>query len=172
VAEADRAKWDAKFRAGSHAGDAPEPLLIEALGHAPPQGRALDVACGRGRHAIALARRGYSVDAVDVSPVGLAAARERAGDLPVNWIEADLDAWRPETGAYDAVVCVDFTEPALVPHLARALKPGGVLVFVARPRARCRFGPKSGDVERWFEALETVVLRETSNRIEFTGRRA
>ena len=50
----------------------------------PAGGRALDVACGRGAVAVWLALRGFVVDAVDVSGVGLAAGG-RAGRAGTGW---------------------------------------------------------------------------------------
>jgi SAM-dependent methyltransferase len=41
-------------------------------------GRALDLGCGAGRNAIHLARAGFTVDAVDLSPAAIAWATERA----------------------------------------------------------------------------------------------
>jgi SAM-dependent methyltransferase len=41
-------------------------------------GRALDLGCGPGRNALHLAARGFEVDAVDLSPVAIAWAEERA----------------------------------------------------------------------------------------------
>ena len=69
------------------------------------------------------------------------------------------------------MVCVDFTDDRLVPRLVDALASGGVLVFSARPRARCRYGPRPGRTARWFAALETLVHRESGERIEFLGRK-
>ena len=165
-----RAKWDARYGAGSHPAREPVPLLAEVWDHAPP-GRALDLACGRGRHAIALARRGYAVDAIDVSPVGLASARERAGDLAVRWTEADLYETALETAAYQVVVWVHFTDEVLVPWVIGALAHGGVLVFCARPRGLCRYGPPPGVVEQWFRPLRTLIHRESDERIEYAGAR-
>ncbi len=167
----DRARWEERYRAGSHAESLPDPLLERALAFAPPRGRALDVACGRGRHAIALAQRGYDVDAIDISPEGLASARERAGPLRIRWIEADLDGWQPPQAAYAVVVCVDFTEERLFPRLLGALAPGGILVYAGRPRALCSFGPRPGDAARWFSSLPTLHSRDTEERVEFVGRR-
>ena len=164
----DRAKWDRKYRDGSHPAREPEPVLLRALERAAP-GHALDVACGRGRHAIALADAGFTVDAVDVSPVGLASARERAKGRAIRWIEADLADY--ELGSYDLIVCVDFTDESLIPRLLAALRPGGWFVYAGRPRALCRYGPQPGDVERWFGALTTHHHVENEERVEFIGRR-
>lgn len=168
----DRERWEARHAAGAHAEREPDPFVLEALALAPPGGRALDVACGRGRHAVALARRGYSVDAVDVSPTALAEARARAAGLPVEFREADLDGAPLEEGAYAVVVCVDYTDERLAPRLVGALAPGGLLVFCARPRAHCRFGPPPGAVARWFAPLAALLHRETEGRVVFAGRRA
>jgi SAM-dependent methyltransferase len=166
-------KWERRYAEGSPNDEtAPIALLEEALGWAGArEGRAIDVACGRGRHAIALARRGFRVEAVDISPAALASGRERAPDLPIEWREADLDDAEIEEGAYAVVVCVDFTEERLLPRLLGALAPKGILVFAARPRERCRYGPRPGEVARWFRSLETLLHREDDERVEYVGRR-
>lgn len=50
----------------------------------PPYGRALDVGCGRGRHSIELARRGWQVTGVDAVPKAVTAARDNARDAGVD----------------------------------------------------------------------------------------
>ena len=91
----------------------------------PDTGRALDVACGTGGVAVWLAARGLSVDAVDVSPVALAAGA--AASSAVRWHLADLDDGLPVTGPYDVVVCQRFWDPRLA--LVPLLGPGGLLVM-------------------------------------------
>ncbi len=172
MSEADRARWEEKYRAGVHRESDPDPILGQALAFAPPRGRALDVACGRGRHAIALARRGYEVDAVDLSPLGLACARERAGHLRIRWIEADLDTWTPPESGYAVIVCVHFTEERLVPRLLSALAPGGVLAYAGNPRGQRSHGPRPGDAKRWFRSLTTLRSRDDAERVEFVGMRS
>lgn len=49
-----------------------------------PLGRALDLGCGRGMHAMALARRGWTVTGVDVVPRAIKDARERAAAAGVD----------------------------------------------------------------------------------------
>lgn len=169
MAEADRVRWEGRYREGAHRESEPDPVLAKALAFAPKEGRALDVACGRGRHAIALARNGYEVDAVDISPSGLVSARERAGKLRVNWIEADLDTWEPPADAYAVVTCIDFTDEALFPRLLHALAPGGVLAYAAFQRGTGRHGPRPGDVERWFSSLPTLLFEETEERVSYVG---
>lgn len=127
----DRERWDARF-AGLGPGElAPPDALRGREDLVPTAGRALDVACGRGTVAVWLAHRGLGVDAVDVSPVALAAGRALAvetGVDTVRWLEADLDDGLPVTGPYDVVVCQRFRDPALYRPLAAALAPDGLLV--------------------------------------------
>ncbi|MBK8500812.1 MAG: class I SAM-dependent methyltransferase [Saprospiraceae bacterium] len=49
----------------------PYPELIEFLAEYPLKGKVLDLGCGQGRDAIALARLGYSVMGIDNSKVGI-----------------------------------------------------------------------------------------------------
>src|SRR5690606_18073867 len=78
-----------------------------------------------------LAARGWHVEGIDISAVGLAQARERAAGegLDVGWIEADLDdpdALPP--GPYDLVLMVRYVNRSLLPHLLTRLAPGGILL--------------------------------------------
>src|SRR5438093_4711234 len=65
---------------------------LEALLQLRPPLRILDLPCGQGRHAIELARRGYEVTGVDLSPylIGVAKARAEAGGVRVRWLEGDM----------------------------------------------------------------------------------
>jgi SAM-dependent methyltransferase len=62
--------------------------------------RVLDVPCGSGRHAVALARRGHQVTGVDLSDAFLEIARRNAG---VEWIQADMR--NPPRRTFDAAYC-------------------------------------------------------------------
>src|SRR5262245_14293225 len=72
-----------------------------------PGARVLDVGCGPGRHALALARRGIEVVGVDLSPdfVELARAAGRAEGLALRFEIADVRDLEP-TADFDAVVCL------------------------------------------------------------------
>jgi SAM-dependent methyltransferase len=128
VTDEDRERWDARHAAAEDVVPLPPDAVRGHEDWVPTAGRALDVACGRGAVALWLARRGLVVDAVDVSPVGLAAGASRAAELPVRWIRHDLDAGLPDTGPYDVVVVQRFRAPGLYPALAGVLAPGGLLV--------------------------------------------
>jgi SAM-dependent methyltransferase len=81
-------------------------FLVDALGLAPG-GRVLDVGCGPGRHALALARRGITVHGIDRADAFLDLARAEAerGDLSATFEHLDVRDLEPD-GAYDAVICL------------------------------------------------------------------
>ena len=127
MSEADRDKWDTRYRQGSYqARTHPTELLAEWLPHLP-RGRALDVACGAGRNALYLAEAGYEVDAIDISRVALDRLREtaQARGLEVTCIETDLESCELPNQSYDLIVMARYTQPTLIPHLLRLLRAGG-----------------------------------------------
>ncbi|HEX6999881.1 MAG TPA: class I SAM-dependent methyltransferase [Gammaproteobacteria bacterium] len=132
MSAAERQKWDERYCAGAYAARThPTALLADWLPYLP-RGRALDVACGTGRNALYLARAGYRVDAVDISPVALERGRRTADErgLSVRWLEADLD--EPDGALpdadYDLIVWVRYVNHDLMPHLLRRLRPRGHLL--------------------------------------------
>jgi tellurite methyltransferase len=127
MSEAGHADWDERHR-GKPAGEA-EPFLAEMLARIPC-GVVLDVAAGRGRNALALARVGMQVVAVDYSAeaMRLLAAIARADRLPIWPIVANLDSFHLKDESFDAIVNINFLDRTLFSEFARALRPGGVLV--------------------------------------------
>jgi SAM-dependent methyltransferase len=94
-------------------------------------GRALDAACGTGRHAARLVALGHEAEGVDLTPEMLARARVNVPDA--SFREADLRSIPSGDGAYDLVVCglalahlPDLTDA--VTELSRVLAPGGRLI--------------------------------------------
>ena len=128
------AKWNARYAAGGEA-PAPLPLLTTAVEGVQP-GRALDLACGAGRHALWLAARGWRVAAVDgaATAVELLLARaEQAGCLDrIEPYVADLEAEPPEFGiaeaAYDLIVDCYFLHRPLFSAIRDGVRPGGLFV--------------------------------------------
>jgi SAM-dependent methyltransferase len=54
------------------------------------KGRVLELGCGSGRITIPLAQQGIDIIGLDIVPVMLAHAKQKAGDLPIDWVEADV----------------------------------------------------------------------------------
>jgi len=63
-------------------------------------GRALDLGCGRGTHAITLARRGWDVTGIDAIPSALATAADRASQSGqvLRFLVGDVTNLPPEVG--------------------------------------------------------------------------
>jgi SAM-dependent methyltransferase len=106
------------------------PLYERFLRHVPPQGRILDAGCGAGRDALGFALLGYSVVAFDASAEMARLARERvAGRAEVLQMRFEDLAWRDEFDgiwACASLLHVPLTDfPAVVAHLATALRAGG-----------------------------------------------
>jgi len=123
--------WDERYRGGEHATREPSPLLIRVIKDLKP-GRALDLACGAGRHAICLAQNGWQVTAVDSSRVGIEVLRRRADEahLSVDARVADLEkgAFQIEAAAYDLICDLYYLHRDLFPAIRAGVKPGGVVV--------------------------------------------
>jgi SAM-dependent methyltransferase len=109
-----------------------EEPVVRGILAALPVGRALDAACGTGRHARFLAGCGHEVIGVDSSPDMLATARVRTPRG--TFVVGDLHALPVPDAHVDLVVCaLALTHlPALGPAMAefaRVLRPGGHLVL-------------------------------------------
>jgi SAM-dependent methyltransferase len=97
---------------------------------AKPQGSALDVACGHGRHMAWLAAQGFALTGVDRSAEAVQAAAAFGRCL-----QADIEnaAWplmhagKPQQ--FDLLVVTNYLWRALFPTLLQSLAPGGVLLY-------------------------------------------
>src|SRR5262245_22754224 len=98
--------FDAQFRRQVQAHDfALNPFEARALGHLA--GTVLDLGCGLGNLALAAARAGHEVVAVDASPAAIAriAAAARQEGLPLRALEADLARWEIDRD-YTTIVAI------------------------------------------------------------------
>src|SRR5262245_13668632 len=121
-----------------------EMSFLEQCGILRPGQRILDIACGGGRHSLAMARRGALVTGIDVGPGALATARQRAhkAGLPVEFAQVDVRRLEYEA-VFDAATFIFgcFTEmprsaaEEVLRRISRSLRPGGMfLLDVYAPR--------------------------------------
>jgi SAM-dependent methyltransferase len=112
---------------------APSSWLLFNADLIPREGRALDVACGAGRHSLYLAKRGLAVRAVDRDAAAIETLRAEAARQGVGVAAdvVDLEAGEVRLGneAYDLIVVVHYLHRPLFPQLVQALAPGGVLIY-------------------------------------------
>lgn len=108
---------------------APSAWVRRFLPLIPPGGRVLDLAAGGGRHVKLLRQSGYQVVAADRDVALLRAAF--SGDPLCDIVELDLEdgsPWRLGQG-YHSIVVVNYLWRPLLPALASALAPLGVLIY-------------------------------------------
>jgi tellurite methyltransferase len=161
---------------------APSAWLVEqrALLTEVGRGRALDVACGDGRNAGYLARLGFTVDAVDISDVAIEALRTAvvARGLAVDPRQLDLEQGGLAPAAYDVIVQINYLQRDLFGALARALRPGGLLILETFTQAdlevlgnhvESRFLLEAGELPAAFPDLEVIHYREAV--VEHGGRK-
>ena len=125
------ADWNERYRRGEHIIKEPLPLLVRVASELKP-GRALDLACGAGRHAIFLAGLGWRVTAVDASGVGIELAEVSAQErgVEVDWRVIDLERGRfeIEAEAYDLIGVFYYLQRDLFPQIRAGVGPGGVVI--------------------------------------------
>ena len=167
------AKWNARY-AGCEPGrlSEPSPPLPDAVSGLPP-GRALDLACGTGRHAVWLAARGWRVDAVDGSDAAIAlllanaernGCRERIAPHVAD-LEADPPQFTIEPAAYDLIVDCFFLHRPLFAAIREGVRPGGRFVAAlhlpapAGHRAH-RFVLRPGELQQTVSGWGWTVLHD------------
>lgn len=162
--------WDAKYASGEYASaKGPSSLLVEWLCFLP-RGKALDIACGEGRNAIFLAKKGYDVDAVDISNVAIKRGRSIAAkeNVKVNFIQADMESYKMPAEAYDLIINFNYLQRTLAPAIKKGLKRGGVLMFetftleqqaIGQPK-NPEFLLKPNELLKLFKGLHIFFYRE------------
>ena len=118
----------------------PSPWIVQWAGLIPAGATLLDVAAGRGRHALFFAERGNKVTAVD----------RDTSTLPVHpnieAATADLEdgsPWPLPGRRFGAVVVTNYLHRPLFAALLDALEPGGVLLYETFMAGNERFGRPS-----------------------------
>jgi SAM-dependent methyltransferase len=158
-------------------GEKPNAYLVEKAAQWNPGCKVLVPGDGYGRNGIWLARQGFRVWTVDISPVGVERARQaaQAAGLSMSIEEADLATWDWPTAEFDAVAAVFVhlppdTRAGIHSNMIRALKPRGVVILEAFTPGQLRFtsgGPKQVDLlytaeilRKDFAGAEAVELGE------------
>jgi tellurite methyltransferase len=184
---ANETAWDARHREAAQNPPAePASIVLEWL-PLLPRGPALDLACGAGRHALLLAGRGQFVNAVDWSGTALDILENRARKAKlevsraggastagsqthgIRLIQANLEDIQLPEALFSLILCLQYLQRSILPQMARALRPGGVLVFETFTRAQLNYsgGPRrpeylleSGELRTAFPGLHTLFYRE------------
>jgi SAM-dependent methyltransferase len=109
----------------------------------PKPGPVLDLAAGSGRHTRYFKGLGTAVVAVDRDVSRLA---DLAGHAQITLIEADLEGGKPwplGERRFAGIIVTNYLHRPLLPNIARALQPGGVLIYETFGIGNERFGKPS-----------------------------
>jgi SAM-dependent methyltransferase len=125
--------WDDRYRAGQYGRadniDKPVPLVTEFTQALTP-GVALDLACGPGRNAIYLAKRGWSVTAVDASSIAIDLLRRSNPSIDAHLANLESDEFIIAPESFHLVLSCYYLQRSLIPRMKSALRPGGMLIMV------------------------------------------
>jgi SAM-dependent methyltransferase len=184
---ANATEWDARHRESAQDSPAEPASIVSEWLPLLPSGPALDLACGTGRHTLALASRGQSVAAIDWSGTALDILENRAkkakihvsrsevADLAdarprgIRLVQADLEEAQLPAAAFSLILCVQYLQRSLFPLIARALKPAGMLLFETFTSAQLNYsgGPRNpaylldpGELRMAFSELHLLFYRE------------
>ncbi len=97
-----------------------------------PRGHALDVAMGSGQNAVYLARMGFTVEGIDISPELINNALElaRKAGVTIKAEVADLEhGYHIKKSAYDVIVCFNYLQRSLISQIKDGLRQGGMVVY-------------------------------------------
>jgi rhodanese-related sulfurtransferase len=172
------AEWTGPREFGAGRLEGPTGWLLDNADLLRPRMRMLDVAAGRGRHALVAAAAGFDVLAVDRDALLMARLADlaQAMGLAVRTKVQDLESGAAPFGdeVYDLVVVVHYLHRPLMPALVRAVAPSGLLIYETFTRAQAARGQPTnpaflldpGELPRLIAPLEVVRSREG----EFDGR--
>lgn len=130
----------------------------------------LDLCCGHGRHAIALAKRGYRVTGQDLSEFFLhrAQAEAESQDVQVRWIHSDMRSI-PYENEFDAVINLfgsfgylenEGEDQKVLQQVQQALKPEGLFLLETMQREALLRSFAFHEINRHADGL--MVLQERS----------
>lgn len=166
--EKPRETWDERYANGKYSAAAPHRLLISLVEKLKP-GKALDLACGAGRHAVFLAENGFQVTAVDNSAAGINIAKGRAAEkaVEIDFLLADLEAgeFTIAENAFDLICDFYYLQRDLFGAMKKGVRAGGMIVaaihIYGTGEPEGRFLLREGELKEFFEGFEILHYHET-----------
>jgi tellurite methyltransferase len=161
--------WNAHYTDPEYNAAPPDALLIQlAEGLAP--GRALDLACGAGRHALYLARLGWQVTAVDAAPAAIERLRRAAPEIDARLADLERGEFRIEPASFDLICDFLYFQRDLFAAIREGVRPGGV--FAGALRLSGRFAMESGELRNEFADWKILYYSESGGIARIIARRA
>jgi tellurite methyltransferase len=147
----------------------PDPLLIQLSEELAP-GRALDLACGAGRHAIYLARLGWRVTAVDSAPAAIDRLRRVAPEIDAKVADLERGEFRIEPASFDLICDFYYLQRDLFPAIREGVRPAGV--FAGAILLSGSFAMESGELRHEFAGWKILYYSEGGGVARIVARRA
>ncbi len=140
-------------------------LIVEFTTQLQP-GRALDLACGLGRHSLWLARMGWHVTAVDRSRVAIEFLQRAAAaqGTRIDAVVADLESGGlviRQDHPWNLIVVYNYWQRGLMASVRSGVSPGGFVLASARLTGSFRVEP--GELRSAFSDWEILHYREHQN---------
>ncbi len=171
----DKRKWNDRYK---NLDISLEPLdLVKEYAKEAKGKIALDIACGMGRHSRYLAKEGFFVDALDISPIALETLKNIKNIYPE---EVDFDLYELEKNRYDLIVCTYFLQRSLFVQIKDALKEGAILLMetfvddktVFQPNINEKFLLKSHEIKNYFEKSCDILFYKEKFSMNPKGKRS
>jgi SAM-dependent methyltransferase len=152
-----------------------EALAAARLAGLTPDSRLLDVPCGFGRHAVALAREGYRVIGLDRSVTQLDEARRRRGAAHgPSLVRGDYRQIPLASGTFDVAFNLrsslgyagEDADRLVLAEIRRVLRPGGRLLLETNHRDRL---PPRSPTREWYPLREGAFLLAESRVDRVSG---
>ena len=140
-----------------------------------PKGIALDIATGEGRNAVFLAKKGFSVEGVDISSEGIKKAQKLAAEngVKIRTVNADLNRYKIRPNYYSVILNINYLQRSLFSEIKNGLKKGGIVVFETFTLEQLKNKPKDvwekeyllepGELKKAFSDLEIIHYSETND---------
>ena len=164
-------KWDEAYEQADYSSAVAATVLSDNSYLLPLiGGDALDLACGRAGNAQVLAKKGFTVDALDISSVVIEGlefySRER--ELHIETILLDVESNGMPEKKYDVIVVSYFLNRELFPQILESLKPGGLLFYQTWSQLKVtdagpsnlNFRLKAGELLELCASLKVVFYKE------------
>jgi len=145
-----------------------KPVILAASALKP--GRALDLACGSGRHAKWLLSRGWKVTAVDRNAAAIHELEKQCPAIDARVADLETSEFSIEREFWDLIVCWLYLQRELYPEIRDGLRPGGIAALCALLVGR--YAAQRGELRSYFPDWTVLYESETERASELVVRRA
>jgi SAM-dependent methyltransferase len=156
-------EWNERWEKKAHLEEDPNPLLVRVV-ESKPWGRALDLACGAGRNALYLKKKGWDVEAIDGSEVAIRILRDRAKregvDLHPQVIDLESTDFKIHPEDFDVICMLFYLQRNLFHSIRNGIRPGGFAIVAVHMKDDSKepmnpaFLMEPGELKKEFEGWE------------------